>query len=359
MDLKLLASPHPLPRALLFLLLSAATAAAEMEIEVEREGEALIVRSAIEEGNFLFRVDASFERVPEPPEPYLLELDARSGEQAARLLLRIEELAPGDARLRLGDLLRRRTPFLDDLEEPSEVEMDGAGERLVARLEGRSGKRRVARAALGVRDGTRLYLLVLDLAPPGGALADAFAGIADGFTILDPKGSVVPQAPSSEELKPRTIEHDYYRLKLLKPAGFVEQEVDPDKDQGIYLHLRREDEVRNLCEVRIRVHLTRTLEQGLQEIAQARIDRFEGKYLDAKVPKRPKRGRWSGAKLAYKFKLIGKQARGGIVVVEEWRFVEHENGRTYEIQMTLYGAAEREWRKDLSAFWRKLKIINR
>ena len=38
------------------------------------------------------------------------------------------------------------------------------------------------------------------------------------------------------------------------------------------------------------------------------------------------------------------------------RNLEHQNDRVYEIQLTAYGGAAREWRKDLAMFWRKLKI---
>jgi len=135
--------------------------------------------------------------------------------------------------------------------------------------------------------------------------------------------------------------------------------VDPDSDKGIFLHLRRDDKYKNRCDIRIRVHLARALKQSTAAKAQKAIERFTTKYISAKAPKKPRRTSWAGAKNAYKMKMVGKVAKTSSVVQEEWRVIEHENGRVYEIQVVTYGGAAREFKKDLAAFWKKLKIISK
>ena len=66
----------------------------------------------------------------------------------------------------------------------------------------------------------------------------------------------------------------------------------------------------------------------------------------------------AGAKNAWKFKMVARTKAAG-VIEEEWRVLEHENGRVYEIQLTTYGGAAREFRKDIRAFWKKLKISSK
>ena len=160
-----------------------------------------------------------------------------------------------------------------------------------------------------------------------------------------------------EELKAATIEHDYYRLSVLKPEGFFRDEVDPDKEEGIYLALRREDEHRNLCEIRIRVHLGRTLAKTAEDLAREAISKFEGRYEEARVPKRPPRARWRGATHAFRAAMVGTLTRTGLVLHQDYLVLDHENTRVYEIEMTMYAGAKREFRKEIAAFWRSLKIL--
>ncbi len=145
---------------------------------------------------------------------------------------------------------------------------------------------------------------------------------------------------------------------MFKPAGFAQQEVDPDRDKGIYLHLRKEDQYRNRCDIRIRVHLLRAMKQAPLDKAQKAIERFVSKYASAKAPKKPRRTSLAGAKNAWKFKMVARTKASG-VIEEEWRVLEHENGRVYEIQLTTYGGAAREFKKDIRAFWKKLKISSK
>ena len=134
--------------------------------------------------------------------------------------------------------------------------------------------------------------------------------------------------------------------------------LDPETDLGIWTHLRREDELRNTCDIRIRVFLTRTLKKNLQDKGQERINAFESQHDSARVPKRPKRTRFPGAKEAYSLKMVGKLPRGGMVVQEEWKLFEHDNGRTYEVQVTTYAGAQREFSKAIRAFWKSIRIRN-
>ena len=177
-------------------------------------------------------------------------------------------------------------------------------------------------------------------------------------TILDPKGGPVARTATPEQLKAKELEHGYYRLKLLKPAGFTQELVDPNTDKGIWIHLRCEDEIRNLCNIRIRVHLARTLKQDVTAKATVALNRFAAQYPNARVPKRPKNARWPGSKQALRLKMSGRLTKSGIVIQEEWVFIEHENGRIYEIQMTTYAGAQREFKKQIKAFWKSIRIRN-
>ncbi|MEM7037647.1 MAG: hypothetical protein AAF570_11760 [Bacteroidota bacterium] len=165
----------------------------------------------------------------------------------------------------------------------------------------------------------------------------------------------IPPAPDAPPAtKAELIEHPYYRLSLIQPAGFSRRKVDPSSDKGIFVHLRARDDEKNICEIRVRVFLAKTVKQDTDERAQARVDSFAAKYKDAKVPKRPKRMRFRGAEEAYRLDLVGRGK--GFILAEEWRMIRHTNGRLYEFQLSYYGAAQRVWRKQLREFWKQLKI---
>ena len=135
--------------------------------------------------------------------------------------------------------------------------------------------------------------------------------------------------------------------------------MHPDADKGIFLHLHREDDEKNVCDIRIRVHLSKTVAADAQEIAAKAIEAFASKYPPAKVPKRPSRTGWPGADAAFKCKMAGKVSGTGAVVEEEWRVIDHSNDRLYEVQVTLFAGASRAFKKDLQTFWRGLKIAGK
>ena len=278
-----------------------------------------------------------------------MDLAAARGGETGRIRLRLGQLNAGQARRGLDALVRSKEAEYG--RGYGKLEVSGEAERRLATTAGKEG----ARAVLVVVDGPRLYELFLDATPADGALAQGLERIAAGFTILDPKGAPA-MLTAGDISKPATIDHEYYRLSVYKPAGFLQEEVDPDTDKGIFLHLRRVDQHKNRCDIFIRVHLARTMKQTPAFRAQQAIERFTRKYIAARAPKKPKRASWPGAKNAYKLTMVGKLAKTASVVQEEWRVIEHENGRVYEIQMTTYGAAAREFKRDIKAFWKKLKI---
>ena len=335
----------------ILLHLSVLSAAQEQdEIVVEREADgALVVRSPMSQGNFLFRAPAAF-REATPPEGFAACLEARDGEATARIRLRLGKAAgasvdafvkarEGEYRAGVAD-----KPDVPPQHAPALVRCAGAG---------------AARTVLVVLDGPRSYELFLDAAPPGSGLAGKLDAVATGFTILDPKGPPPAVVPTGETAEETVIEHDYYRLKVVKPAGFEQRPVDPDADKGIFLHLHREDDEKNVCDIRIRVHLSKTVAADAQEIAAKAIEAFASKYPPAKVPKRPSRTGWPGADAAFKCKMAGKVSGTGAVVEEEWRVIDHSNDRLYEVQVTLFARASRAFKKDLQTFWRGLKIAGK
>lgn len=340
-------------RPLTWSLLLLSVALAEDQIRIECQDDAVIVRSPIAQGNFLFRAPPFFKE-QEAEEPFAVHLSATQDKATAHIRLRLGQVTAGQARRGIDALVAEKEPGYTARGAYGKLEVSGDGARRMATATGKAGRRIV----LVVVDGPRLYELFLDVSPADAALAKALDGIADGFTILDPKGAPIAGAATGG-LEAGTIEHDYYRLRVFKPAGFAQQEVDPDRDAGIYLHLRKEDRYRNRCDIRIRVHLARAMKETPALKAQKAIERFVAKYQSAKAPKKPRRTSFGGAKNAWKFKLVGRETKSSSVVEEEWRVIEHENGRVYEIQLTTYGGAAREFKADIRAFWKKLKISSK
>ena len=340
----------------LILFISAALAqddlmAEEDEILVERTDEAVIVRSSIAKLNFLFRLPTEF-REAAVEKPWRMELRATRDAQMARIRLRVSdvtitETAQAPGKLAMARDAEYRAGYRDELT------IEGEDARCVAKTGGAKGVRWV----LLVRDGTRLYELFMETEPIESAFVAVFQDLADGFTILDPKGAPIAQQRTPEELKPAVIAHEYYRLKVYKPQGFTREGVDPDTDKGIFLHLRRMDEHKNMCDIKIRVYLSKTIRKSLAERAQIRgLNRFESRYDSARVPKSPRRAPFRGAKNSFRLQMAGK-LRNGLVLQEDYRFVEHENDRTYEFQVTTYAGAKREFKKEIAAFWKKLKVL--
>jgi len=309
------------------------------------------VRSPSTEGNFLFRAPLGFERVDEPTEGYALELTLqRDGAVRARVRLRYGDVAGDELAKPVDELARARESEYRKGGFDTGFEIEGERVRRLVRL---SGKEAGDRQVLLVRDGTRLYELLVDRTP---ACKDDLDGIARGFTILDAKGAPQIRAALPQDVAAKTLEHDYYHIAVLKPAGFTQEEVDANTDKGIWIHLRRRDERQNQCDIKIRVYLARTVSEDVETLARKAGERFGRQYESAKVPSHPKRMRFPASKQAFQLKMLGKLPRTGLVVQEDYRFIEHENGRLYEIQLTTYGGAQREFRADIAAFWRKLAI---
>jgi hypothetical protein len=317
-------------RPLLAVLALLAVARAEDKIQVERTAEALVVCSPPDQANFLFRAPASFKELP-PAEPFRLDLGARKEGASARVRLKISTMGAADATKNPATLAREREKEYRE-GYPGDFAISGEGARRLVRVEGKQGCRRI----LLVRDGDRLYELFLDDSPAGSAFAAALDRIAAGFTILEPKGAPAEVRLTPEELKAKMVEHEYYRLKVLKPAGFVQEEVDPDKERGIWLHLRRKDQVGNLCEIKVRVFLARAVRLTTEEKAGKAIERFVNRYADARAPKKPKRTGWRDAKHAFRANMVGKWGKTGLVVHEDYLIVDHNNGRLYEFQVTMW-----------------------
>ncbi|MHC4957933.1 MAG: hypothetical protein ACYTGN_06115 [Planctomycetota bacterium] len=335
-------------RALVLIPLAALAVRVDAQegIKFDRSSEAVIVRSGADHSNFLFRAPAAFRRA-EAKAPYLVHLTATRDGAEAHIRLRVAEVAGADRRKAPATLAQaREKEYRGTRKGKLEVKPDGV--RAVATL--------ADRTVVLVRDGTKLYELFCDGGP---AFKADLAEIADGFTILVPKGAPVVVFRTPEDLKAKTLEHDYYRLKLTKPAGFAQEDVDPDSDNGIWLWLRAEDEERNVCNIRIRVFLAKASKKNAAQRAEDAIRRFDNKYPPARVPKKPKRTRFGGAKEAFKMTMAGRLPKSGIVVQEEVRVVEHTNGRLYEFQLTTYAGAQRAFKKQISEFWKKLKILGK
>jgi len=320
---------------------------------VEAAPDGVIVSSPIAEANFLFRTPSSFRRA-EAPEGFAVALATEKEGAVATIRLRIGDLTATEARAGLDAFVEAR-----DEEYRTGVGgklgiTGGRGRRLAA-VEGKE----LTRLVLVVFDGPRRYELFLEARPADSLLAAELGAIAEGFTILSPQGAPASGPATAADAAASRIDHDYYRLNLLKPKGFLRQEVDPGRDPGIFLHLLREDETKSRCEIFVRVCLAKAFKESVDARAAKRHDQILERYESPKAPKRPTRGRWPGAKVVYRFKLAGRAPGSGAVVEEEWLLLEHENGRIYEVQVSSWGGAARAFKKDIDAFWKNLRIENR
>jgi hypothetical protein len=324
--------------ASLLLLLSAAGAAEDILVEAQEDG--VIVRSPVAAANFLFRAPKGFRKAG-PVEGFAAALEALEGPAKGAIRLRIADLTPTEARNGLDAFVKNRDEeYRTGL--GGALGVTGGRGRRIAVIEGKEALRIV----LVVFDGTKRYELFLEAAPGDSALAAQLAPVAEGFTILDPKGAPDGGGSLAGSAKAAPVTHEYYRLTVLKPEGFLQQEVDPERDQGIYLHLRREDDQKNRCDIRVRVFLAKTAKEQADARAQRRIDEFRNRHESPKGPERPPR--------TLRWKQLGKQA--GAVIEEEWWILDHPNGRVYEFHVECFGGASRAFKKDIEAFWRGIKI---
>jgi hypothetical protein len=327
------------------LLLLLSVAGAVDEILVESDADGVIVRSPIASANFLFRAPKGFRRA-QAPEGFAVALEAAREGANASIRLRLAELGAGEARAGLDAFVKAREEEYRAGFDGSLGITSGRGRRTAA-----VERKDALRVVLVVFDGMRRYELFLEGAPGAG---QELAAVAEGFTILDPKGA--PEGgPLLADAKAGTIEHDYYRLKLAKPAGFLQQEVDPERDKGIFLHLKRDDDQKNRCDIRVRVFLAKAEKEGVETKAQRRIDDFRSRSEETKGPERATRSRMAGSNAAFKFKQLGRSTHGQ-VVEEEWLILDHENGRVYEFEVVCYAAASRAFQKEIKAFWSGIRI---
>jgi hypothetical protein len=315
---------------------------------VEPGADGVIVRSPVAAANFLFRTPPGF-RKADPGEGFALGLAAEEGGVKASVRLRLGELTATEARAGLDAYVKNHEDeYRAGLQ--GALGVTGGKGRRIAAIEGKESLRIV----LVLFDGPRRYELFLEGAPGDSPLVAQLAAVAEGFTILDPKGAPESAAPVGDA-KAAPLAHDYYRLKLLKPEGFLQQEVDPEKDPGIYLHLRREDDQKNRCDIFVRVFLAKALKEQADAKAQRRVEEFRQQHETPKGPERATRARWPGANAAFRWKQAGKMPQG-TVVEEEWLLLDHANGRVYEIEVVCYAVASRAFKKDLDGFWRSIRI---
>ncbi|MEM8883938.1 MAG: hypothetical protein AAGD14_07715 [Planctomycetota bacterium] len=318
-------------RILASLLLLPALLAADT-IQVEPSADAVVVRSPLAEGNFLMRLPPGFAR-SEAKEPW----NAILVKDKTTLRLRISQVGSDQSELGAGELARSRAGKL--------------------KLEGEGGARRIGTGpgelALFVRDGKRLY--EIRVTGPDDEIKPLRAAL-ENFTLLDPKGAPEPAPTDPAALKPVTLEHTFYKIRVLKPSGFAERPPDVDGDPGIWKHLRRIGEHGNRVEIFIRSHLSVKFPKSAEDLSIERMQRFQNRYKDVRSPKKAKSWKPRGAKEGRQVQMSARAPKTGQIVRADYRYVEHKNGRTYEIEMIMWGNTARAWKKDIRAFWKSLKI---
>ena len=288
------------------------------------------------EGNFLMRLPPGFQPA-DAAEPWNAVLQ----KDRATVRLRIDEVGNQP----IDPLSRARA---------GKIELRGDGG---ARRTAESRTKETVRILLFVRDGKRFYHLEASVPADDDETRKALAAAFENFTLLNPKGAPEQAPDDPDKDKAKTLEHDFYKIKVLKPSGFAERPVEPDSDIGIWTHLRRYDgESGDLAEVRIRSHLTRKFKDDPASLANKRMERFRNRYKDVRIPKKPKSWRVRGAKESTQVQMTGRAPKSGVIVRADYRYVQHENGRTYEFEMIVWANANRAWAKEIRAFWKSIRI---
>lgn len=342
----------------MLLLVSLLLSADPEEIFVETDADGVVARSPADQGNFLFRLPAGYRRV-DPPQGWRVAFETGSEAPSGRVRLRFGPLEASELGRGLGELAAARTvTYRKEIESAAEARFEGSGARRRAVFEGKVGGAGVSRIVLFVRDGDRLYELLLDESPPGSERGPELSTIADGFTILSPK-PIAQDAAATGDVKPKTLSQDFYRITLLKPEGFAEESFDPNSEPGLIYRFRRRDAQNNLCTIDVRAHLARTAKEAVADTAQAALDDFFRKHPEAKGPKRAPRTSVAGAKDALRFQVTGKQGTSMIVFQEDRLFLEHGNGWVYEVRVATFAGAQKEFRKQIAAFWQSLKFASK
>ena len=332
----------------------APTAYAE-SISYDKDGDDLVVRSGVSEWNFLFRVPGDFDK-SDPPKGFLLKLDAdREGEGEMQVLLRVQKLSDEDVKAGLDVLVKRQVSgYKAGIAEAGEPSTSGRGLNRRVEIIGANPSRRLA--VVLTRDGNRLYELFLGQTPAGTALDAELTKIGDGFTILEPTEQAAPpqhDAPTEAEAKPRKVTHDYWRVTVLKPQGFTLENTE-GVEPNLVFWFRRKDPNGNLAYIRVRVRLAKATRPVLSTFADKALETFATKHDDARVPKKPRRYGFPGAKEGYRLKMLGMKR--GVPVRVDHRFLDHQNGRMYEFEVITYAGADREWKKEIRSFWKSIRL---
>jgi hypothetical protein len=328
-------------RPILTLLLLLAPCLADT-IAIDTSADAVVIRSPMSEGNFLMRLPAGFKETA-AEEPWQKQV-AREG---CVVRVRIEKITPDQDSLGAAQLAAPRAKQLGDLK----LEGQGGARRI-----GMGGGKGKTRLALFVRDGKRFYEVVVDFDPADPAAEKQLRDALDNFTLLDPKGAPEAAPENPETLKAQTLTHEFYKISLIKPAGFGERPPDVEGDKGIWKHFRRIDKDNNTCEIRVRSHLAVSSKLKPEELMAGTMKNFENKFNDTRIPKKPKTWRFRGAKEGYMVEMLGRVPKSGMVVQADYRAMLHDNGRIYEFDVILYGNAKRVFKKELREFWKSIKI---
>ena len=321
-------------------LLVLSFAAAADTIKVESSADAVVIRSPMKEGNFLMRLPVGFtERKAEAP------WQADLSKDGARVRVRVEILSSDQLGLDVLALAKPRA---------RQLELTGKGG--ARRIGTGKGDGETERIALFVRDGKRFYEIVVDVPKGQTERKKTLREALENFTLLNPQGAPEPAPEDPEALKSRTLEHSFYKIRVLKPLGFGERPPDVDHDKGIWKHLRRTDKDNNLCEIHIRSHLSLQFKKGVEQLAEERMQRFANRYKDTRIPKKPKSWRIKGGKTGLQVQMSARAPKSGLIVRADYRYLEHGNGRTYEIEMIMWGNASRAFKKEIRAFWRSVRV---
>ena len=172
-----------------------------------------------------------------------------------------------------------------------------------------------------------------------------------------PDEKVDPKALKREE-----IVFDFWRLRLVKPAGLLRvpaKAFDPSERANSLIFKCESPKVKELCTIRVFALVKGTKAyKPLKAIVKRRLEEFRKTYPDKKWRKEEHHTRWPVvlAKKAPWMKLVGRRK---VTETTYWYFAECKNDRLYQIQIFLAGAAEKLWKPQIDDFLKNFTPVRK
>jgi hypothetical protein len=209
------------------------------------------------------------------------------------------------------------------------------------------------------RRGARLYVLWImrmDEAIGDAKREAAIETVRASFRFLREAEKKPPSEDEPpEELKAKTITHDYGRFECLKPEG-LRRVLEIDATEAATGVVLKFDNVVEGSRCLIRVYARKGGKESIRQLAEDRIERFEKAYPPNRRKPVQKDARWK-LPLARKTLVLKMTALGKSKIVHRWYFAECRNQRQYQLEIFVSGG--RDWSPQVDAFLESFKPLKK